>query len=50
MSFDSLIDQLAGNLKRVHPRRFWREVAIIASFCIAEIIVFFALGAALHAY
>src|SRR5580692_7049360 len=47
MSFDSLIDQLAGNLKPVRPRRFCREVAIIASICIAEIIVFFALGAAL---
>ena len=47
MSSDSLIDQLAGNLKPVRPRRFWREVAIIASICIAEIIVFFALGAAL---
>jgi hypothetical protein len=47
MSFDSLIDQLAGNLKPVRPRRFWQDVTIIASICIAEIIVFFALGAAL---
>src|ERR1700745_4048848 len=47
MSSDSLIDQLAGNLKPVRPRRFRREVAIIASICIVEIIVFFALGAAL---
>ena len=44
---NSLIDQLAGNLKPVRPRRFWREVAIITSICIAEIILFFALGAAL---
>jgi hypothetical protein len=47
MSSDSLINRLADDLKPVRPRRFWRDVTIIASICIAEIIVFFALGAAL---
>jgi hypothetical protein len=47
MSSDSLVNQLAGDLKPVRPRRFWRDITIIASICIAEIIVFFALGAVL---
>jgi hypothetical protein len=47
MSFDPLIDQLVGNLKPVRPRRFWQDAAIFASLCVAEIGVFFALGAAL---
>jgi hypothetical protein len=47
MSFDPLIDQLVGNLKPVRPRRFWRDAAIFALLCVAEIGVFFALGAAL---
>lgn len=47
MSFDSLIDRLSGDLKPVRPRRLWRDMAIIATICVAEIIVFFALGAAL---
>jgi hypothetical protein len=47
MSFDPLIDQLAGNLKPVRPRRFGRDAAIIALICIAEIGIFFALGFAL---
>jgi hypothetical protein len=47
MSFDSLIDRLSGDLKPVRPPRLWRDVAIIAAICVAEIIIFFALGAAL---
>ena len=47
MSFDSLIDRLSGDLKPVRPLRLWRDIAIIAAICVAEIIVFFALGAAL---
>lgn len=46
MSFESLINQLASDLKPVRPRRLWRDMTIIASICLAEIIVFFALGAA----
>lgn len=47
MSSESLINQLAGDLKPVRPRRLWRDMTIIAAICLAEIIVFFALGAAL---
>jgi hypothetical protein len=47
MSFDSLIDRLSGDLNPVRPRRLWRDVPIIAAICVAEIIVFFALGVAL---
>jgi hypothetical protein len=47
MSFDPLIDRLTDDLKPVRPRRLWREIVIIATICVAEIIVFFALGAAL---
>lgn len=47
MSFDSLIDRLSKDLKPVRPRRFRRDVVIVAAICVAEIAVFFALGAAL---
>ena len=47
MSLDLLIDRLSGDLKPVRPRRVWRDTATIAAVCVAEIIVFFALGAAL---
>jgi hypothetical protein len=47
MSFDSLIDRLTGDLKPVRRRRLWRDIVIIATICVAEIVVFFALGAAL---
>jgi len=47
MSFDSLIDRLSGDLKPVRPRRLRQDIAIIAAICVTEIIVFFALGAAL---
>jgi hypothetical protein len=47
MSFDSLIARLTDDLKPVRPRRFRRDVVIIAAICVAEIAVFFALGAAL---
>jgi hypothetical protein len=47
MSFDSLIDRLSRNLKPVRPRRLWRDAAIITAICVTEIVVFFALGAAL---
>ena len=47
MSSESLINQLSGDLKPVRPRRLWRDMTIIAAICLAEIIVFFALGAAL---
>lgn len=47
MTFDPLIDRLAEDLKPVRTRRPRREFAIIAAVCVVEIIVFFALGAAL---
>jgi hypothetical protein len=47
MSFDSLIARLTHDLKPVRPRRFRRDVVIVAAICVAEIAVFFALGAAL---
>ena len=47
MTFGSLIDRLSRDLKPVRPRRLWRDIAIIAAICVAEIIVFFALSAAL---
>ncbi len=47
MSPDSLIDRLSRDLKPVRPRRLWRDVAIIAAICVTEIVLFFALGAAL---
>lgn len=47
MSFDSLIDRLSAELEPVHPRQVWRGMAIMSAICAAEIIVFFALGAAL---
>jgi hypothetical protein len=47
MTLDSLIDRLSRDLKPVRSRRLWRDIAILAAICIAEIIVFFALGAAL---
>lgn len=46
-SFGSLIDQLSRDLRPARPQRIWRDIAIIAAICVAEIIVFFALGAAL---
>jgi hypothetical protein len=46
-SLISLIDQLADDLKPVRPRRISRDMTIIASICLAEIVMFFALGAAL---
>jgi hypothetical protein len=47
MTFESLIDRLSRDLKPVRPRRLSRDIAVIAAICVAEIIVFFALGAAL---
>lgn len=47
MASDPLIDRLADSLKPVRPRRASREFAVIGAVCIAEIIVFFVLGAAL---
>ena len=47
MSLDSLIDRLSGELRPVRPRRAWLDFLIIAAICVAELIVFFALGAAL---
>ncbi len=47
MSFDSLIDRLSKDLKPVRVRRSSREAAIIGMVCIVEIMIFFALGAAL---
>lgn len=47
MSLNSLIDRLSRDLKPVRRQSVWRDIAIIAVICIAEIIVFFVLGAAL---
>lgn len=47
MTFDSLVDRLSRDLKPVRARRLSREVCIIGAVCITEMIVFFALGAAL---
>src|ERR1700752_3529191 len=47
MTFDSLIDRLTRDLKPVRARHSSRELCIIAAVCIVEMIVFFALGAAL---
>lgn len=47
MSLDLLIDRLSRDLKPVRRQSVWRDIAIIAVICIAEIIVFFVLGAAL---
>ncbi len=47
MTFDPLIDRLAGDLKPVRTRRPGREFAIIVAVCVVEITIFFALGAAL---
>jgi hypothetical protein len=47
LSFDSLIDRLTDDLKPVRRRRLWRDTVTIATIFVAEIVVFFALGAAL---
>jgi hypothetical protein len=47
MTFDPLIDRLSRDLKPVPVRRSSREFVIIAAVCVVEIIVVFALGAAL---
>jgi hypothetical protein len=47
MTFDPLIDRLSRDLKPVRVRRSSRELVIIAAVCVAEMILFLALGAAL---
>jgi hypothetical protein len=47
MTFDPLIERLARDLKPVRVRRSSRAFAIIGGVCALEIILFFALGAAL---
>lgn len=47
MTFDPLIDRLANDLKPVRARNPVREFTIIGAVCIVEIVIFFALGAAL---
>jgi hypothetical protein len=46
MPHESLIDELAAGLKPVRRRRVWVDLVAVALICAAEIIVFFAVGAA----
>jgi hypothetical protein len=46
MVHESLIDELAAGLKPVRRRRTWVDLVAVALICAAEIIVFFAVGAA----
>ena len=44
MKLDSLIDQLAGDLAPVRPRRFWVDAAIMALVAVIELALLFAVG------
>jgi hypothetical protein len=46
MAYETLIDKLAAGLKPVRRRRVWVDLVAVALICAAEIIVFFAVGAA----
>lgn len=44
MKLDSLIDQLAGDLAPVRPRRFWVDASIMALVAVIELALLFAIG------
>ncbi len=44
MKLDSLIDQLAGDLAPVRPRRFWVDASIMALVAVIELALLFAVG------
>jgi hypothetical protein len=46
MKLDSLIDQLAGDLAPVRPRRFWADASITALVAVIELALLFAIGIA----
>jgi hypothetical protein len=44
MSFETLIDQLAGDLAPIRPRRFWVDAAILGLIAVIELALLFAIG------